>query len=415
MENAYGIGIANRYELFYVDEEAGNSTNKIIKKAKQQKKLAASASVAANGGAIEKENNSTNSNKTTTTTKAAPIKVVKNGAPNQNGQQQNNRNDRSPREGKDVKNVDRKNDVNNQNGENREQRYNRKNRENRENQPLNHDNNANVNNNRTGESRRQGGGNDRGPPNRRQFGKREFDRQSGSDKTGVKAIDKREGGGAHNWGTHKQDIDDFRKGQAGWDPENDGHKTKDEKETDDTTKLENGKDNGNEQANQVVEEEAKELTLDEWKAQRAVRAKPQFNIRKAGEGEDTSQWTKMIALESRKKKVQASGNAPGEDNSDDEYEYDPSMYPQRVGRQKHVLDIDIHFNDGPRGSLNRRRGRPRSQRQSNEGKTGPSANGNPERRRNQQSFRNRGPRKDDERRGQNAPKVDDEHHFPSLG
>lgn len=45
--------------------------------------------------------------------------------------------------------------------------------------------------------------NDRGPPNndrRRQYGKREFDRQSGSDKTGVKAVDKREGAGAHNWG-----------------------------------------------------------------------------------------------------------------------------------------------------------------------------------------------------------------------
>lgn len=53
MENAYGIGIANRYELFYVDEEAGNSANKIIKKAKQQKKLAASATVAANGGTIQ--------------------------------------------------------------------------------------------------------------------------------------------------------------------------------------------------------------------------------------------------------------------------------------------------------------------------------------------------------------------------
>lgn len=37
------------------------------------------------------------------------------------------------------------------------------------------------------------------------------------------------------------------------------------------------------------------------------------------------------------------------------------MYPQRVGRQKFV-DIDIHFNDGPRGGVNRRRGRPRGQR-----------------------------------------------------
>lgn len=97
------------------------------------------------------------------------------------------------------------------------------------------------------------------------------------------------------------------------------------------------------------------------------------------------------------------------------------MYPQRVGRQKHVLDIDIHFNDGPRGGLNRRRGRPRAQRTWNgvpnanagpiEGNTAPGTvvnaeteqtgnnanNANTERRRNQQSYRNRnerGPRRD---------------------
>lgn len=52
-----------------------------------------------------------------------------------------------------------------------------------------------------------------------------------------------------------------------------------------------------------MEEEAKEYTLDEWKAQRAERAKPQYNLRKAGEGEDATQWKKMVALESRKKKV----------------------------------------------------------------------------------------------------------------
>lgn len=46
----------------------------------------------------------------------------------------------------------------------------------------------------------------------------------------------------------------------------------------------------------AVEEEPKELTLDEWKAQRAGRAKPQYNIRKAGEGEDPTQWKKMYEL-----------------------------------------------------------------------------------------------------------------------
>lgn len=49
-----------------------------------------------------------------------------------------------------------------------------------------------------------------------------------------------------------------------------------------------------------VEEEPKELTLDEWKAQRGVRTKPTYNIRKAGEGEDPSQWKKMYELNKKK-------------------------------------------------------------------------------------------------------------------
>lgn len=39
------------------------------------------------------------------------------------------------------------------------------------------------------------------------------------------------------------------------------------------------------------------------------------------------------------------------------------MYPQRVGRQKHLLEIQFHFNDGRRGGgMNRGRGRPRGDR-----------------------------------------------------
>lgn len=49
-----------------------------------------------------------------------------------------------------------------------------------------------------------------------------------------------------------------------------------------------------------VEEERKELTLDEWKALKGIRSKPQFNLRKAGEGEDLSQWKKMYALQKKK-------------------------------------------------------------------------------------------------------------------
>ncbi|XP_023930073.1 plasminogen activator inhibitor 1 RNA-binding protein-like isoform X2 [Lingula anatina] len=59
---------------------------------------------------------------------------------------------------------------------------------------------------RGGRGTRRGGGFGRGR-GRGGFGKREFDRHSGSDKTGVKPVDKRDGGGAFNWGTVKDDVE----------------------------------------------------------------------------------------------------------------------------------------------------------------------------------------------------------------
>ncbi|XP_022219424.1 plasminogen activator inhibitor 1 RNA-binding protein [Drosophila obscura] len=150
------------------------------------------------------------------------------------------------------------------------------------------------------------------------YGKREFDRQSGSDKTGIKSVDKRDGAGAHNWGSPKQDIEDNKTG--------------------DFPLLEDKEDSGTEQLPDPVktleEDESKQMTLDEWKALRDKRVKPNFNLRKAGEGADNSEWKKMTIL-SKKKEI----------NSEDNFEYDPSMYPQRVGRLQHVVDIQYNFND----------------------------------------------------------------------
>lgn len=213
--------------------------------------------------------------------------------------------------------------------------------------------------------------------------RRVFDRKSGSDKTGVKAVDKRDGGGAHNWGTHKQDIEDLNKSNSDW--ETDKEATSGASPASSATSTEAPvagaepnpvvpKEETAEQiaaaaaaaeAARLAEEEARELTLDEWKAQRGVRAKPQFNIRKAGEGEDTSQWKQMVALQSRKK---------NETDSDEDLEYDPSLYPQRVGRQKHLLNIEFNFNDGRRSGGN---GPPRDARR---GPGGPR-NGGPDGRR----------------------------------
>lgn len=100
--------------------------------------------------------------------------------------------------------------------ETREQRNNRRNRnEDRQYQQIQHNGNISGEYQNTTErpqrQRGSGGGSAGGPPRRNFGGKREFDRQSGSDKTGVKAVDKRDGAGAHNWGSHKQDLEDLNK------------------------------------------------------------------------------------------------------------------------------------------------------------------------------------------------------------
>lgn len=48
------------------------------------------------------------------------------------------------------------------------------------------------------------------------------------------------------------------------------------------------------------EEEPKELTLDEYRALRGKRELPQYNIRKAGEGEDLTQWKNMYEIKKKK-------------------------------------------------------------------------------------------------------------------
>lgn len=88
------------------------------------------------------------------------------------------------------------------------------------------------------------------------------------------------------------------------------------------------------------------MTLDEYKAmQRQTRVKPEFKIRKAGEGENSAQWKKTYIL---KKKIEESDDE--EDESDDEEEV---HQPKR----KTVLDIEFQFNDSPmRGGRGRGRG-----------------------------------------------------------
>lgn len=100
--------------------------------------------------------------------------------------------------------------------------------------------------------------------------------------------------------------------------------------------------NENNLLNEEEEDESKYITVEEWRAMIDERAKPVYNIRKPGEGEPKKpKWEKMIALPKKKKQPQSKSD-------EDEYEYDASMYPQRVGRQQRIVDIDFKFKDDRR-------------------------------------------------------------------
>lgn len=102
-----------------------------------------------------------------------------------------------------------------------------------------------------------------------------FNTSTNLNPTGVKAVDKRDGAGAHNWGSVKEAIDDVNKNESETSVNNaEGGNKADE----------SGNEQQAEQQAAAAEEETKELTLDEWKAQQGQRIKPTFNIRKAGEG-----------------------------------------------------------------------------------------------------------------------------------
>lgn len=201
---------------------------------------------------------------------------------------------------------------------------------------------------------------------------------------GIKSVDKRDGAGAHNWGSAKQDIEDLKAGT--------------------TAPVTDKDDSANEQSggdltNNVEEDDSKQMTLDEWKALKEQRSKPNFNLRKAGEGVDNSEWKKMTVL-SKKKDV----------DTEDEFEYDPSMYPQRVGRLQRIVDIKFNFNDGRK--IGFRKGGVR-------GPSGPRGGERQERVGPNNGFDkvasyNNKQNGDKRRSGSKPLKVDDEIQFPTL-
>jgi len=412
MESRYGIGVNNRYALFLdSDNEDGDNMEEMMLK---------KASIPA-----DKQNKKALIDSQTKTKEVAPVKKDANSkvASNKDPIKPNNREDKENRNnrtegGKRVLDA-RKAQEGPQ--EDREDRNNRRNR--------GSDGSGAVNNEgQRGENAERGGGRGRGgsrPAGGRggaegagrgarggrggaRGGKREFDRKSGDEKTGVKSVDKREGSGSHNWGTYNDDIK-AEADQVNTSTDETGQTT--DTPANDAAKSDAEKTNGAVKEEEV-EREPEEITftLDEWKAQQGEKKGPTFQTRKAGEGADLDpKWKKTYAYKKEK-----------ETNEDEDEEQDEALYPQRAHRQKKMLDIEFSFADLNRGGGGGRGGR------GGRGGGDRGGRGGRDRRRDDRTGGDSRGGRGGERRGggrgggrggreSQAPNVLDEASFPSLG
>uniref|UniRef100_A0A915D048 Hyaluronan/mRNA-binding protein domain-containing protein n=1 Tax=Ditylenchus dipsaci TaxID=166011 RepID=A0A915D048_9BILA len=157
------------------------------------------------------------------------------------------------------------------------------------------------------------------------------DRISGSDKTGVRSVPKKDGFGKGNWGTEKDEL----AGETEPNAEGDLNKTVEA----DGAALEN---NSNENAEHTdgqedvepEQEQIRELTLEEWRAQQKSQ-KPSFNVRKAGEGGDQKIYQKLVLVKPLTK---------DEENAEED---DEANQIKREPREK-PLNIEVSFSDSQR-------------------------------------------------------------------
>ncbi|XP_043097616.1 SERPINE1 mRNA binding protein 1a isoform X2 [Puntigrus tetrazona] len=199
-------------------------------------------------------------------------------------------------------------------------------------------------------------------------GKREFDRHSGSDRS-LKAEEKRGGSGSHNWGTVKDELSELDQSNVTEDtPEGEEHPPADS-------------ENKENEVEEIKEEGAKEMTLDEWKAQQSKeRAKVEFNIRKANEGAD---WKKGYVLHKSKAEDASVDDAAGD---------------HHFRKPANDITSQLEINFGDLGRPGRGRGGPRGGR----GGRGAAATRPPRERR------------PDKAGGVSVPNVDDPEAFPAL-
>lgn len=229
-------------------------------------------------------------------------------------------------------------------------------------------------------------------------GRKVGDRRSGSNQTGVKSTEKREGSGAHNWGR----AEDFRG------------------EEENAAPAEQAENNENAQPAENAEEhveaapvddEPPTKTLEDFKREREEkRLAINFNTRKAGEGEDKTKWKKTYVLQKK----------PAEDDEEVEYEEIEVEEDSKKGNRRKLLDIDVAFKPSEDTRAVDRRGRGgfggrgggRGGGPPREGNRSPRGDAPPTR---GSGFGSRGGRGGPRGgRFQATPRVDDYTDFPSL-
>jgi len=119
-----------------------------------------------------------------------------------------------------------------------------------------------------------------------------MDRVSGSDKTGVKPMTKRDGAGKGNWGTEADELTGETEPTQTTDEE---AKTKTAESGTENAGEKTAEEAGGEDQAGEKEEDKPRMTLDEWKAQHKME-KPTFNVRKAGEGSDQKAYQNFVPI-----------------------------------------------------------------------------------------------------------------------
>jgi plasminogen activator inhibitor 1 RNA-binding protein len=160
------------------------------------------------------------------------------------------------------------------------------------------------------------------------FGQRN-DRTSGSDKTGVRPTQKKDGHGTGNWGTTNDELVGETEKIPNPDDSADLNKSNDT--TGENVQVVDGEEQKTEE--QLAEEERQRaLTLEEWKAQHKTE-KPQFNVRKPGEGQEKLHQ-KLVPLKR---------DADDEDITEEEI-----VYVNKRGPREKPLNIEVSFSDAQR-------------------------------------------------------------------